>query len=302
MNLGRNIHSLSTIALASGLLLFSSCTKDSDSTPGSANAEQIYSQQITNKDTKRKMQELKEDIPTVAIYNSTMDKYILFNINKMTGEKSFTFASPGFAASFSSPGSSYTFATAPDGTGYIMVNQGGGFGAGGGGTVTAGSTVLVLNYVMCFSADEDALGGDLFDFGGTNVDGFSGAVGISGDFEALTEGNFDENSNPLDYFYGMVFYYIFDDNPSGEYDVIDFFTESEPNVNDYALALLISFQNDGGIYFSSDGTLTFSGSSIDFNGQYFGLTDFFIGFGENEEAGASADFEVVDGWGQINCS
>lgn len=304
MNYKRQIRNVAFLMFGTAALVFTSCSKSSDDATAtkSPNAQQLTSRPITNKEVKMEMNRLRENLPTVAIYNSTMDKYILLDVNKLDGRKSFSFASPGFAASFSSPTNS-AFATSPDGTNYVVVNQGGGFGTGGGGTVTAGNTTLALNYVACFSMGEETLGGDLFDFGGPDADGFSGAIGISGNFEALAEGNFDEDSSPLDYFYGMAFYYILDDNPSGDYDVVDFFTDAgNPSLNDYAFAIVASFQNGGGIYFSSDGTLTFDNASIDFNGHYFALEDFIIGFGDDEGVEDEPNYAVVDGSGQINCN
>lgn len=285
-------------------LVFTSCSKSSDDTTAtkSPTAQQLTTRSITNKEVKKEMNRLRENLPTIAVYNSTMDKYILLDINMTNGQKSFSFASPGFAASFSSPTNS-AFATSSDGTNFVLVNQGSGFGVGGGGTVSAGSTSLALNYVVCFSAGEETLGGDLFDFGGPDVDGFSGAIGISGNFAALEEGNFDEDSSPLEYFYGFAFYYILDDNPSGDYDVVDFFTDAgNPNLNNYAFAIIASFQNGGGIYFSSDGTLTFDNASIDFSGHYFALEDFIFGFGDDGDLDNDPNYAVVDGSGQINCN
>lgn len=304
MNYQKQIRNVAFLMFGTAALVFTSCSKSTDDTTASSSptAQQMTRRPITNKEVKMEMDRLRENLPIVAVYNSTMDKYILLDVNKIDGRKSFSFASPGFAASFSSPSNSYTLATSPDGSNYILVNQGGGFGAGGGGIVTAGNTSLVLNYVTCFSAGEETLGGDLFDFGGPDVDGFSGAIGISGDFEALQNGDFDEDSDPFQYFYGFAFYYILDDNPSGDYNVVDFFTDAgNPDLNNYAFAIIASFQEGGGIYFSSDGTLTFSDSSIDFNGHYFALEDFIFGFGD-EDAPDDPSYNLVDGSGQINCN
>lgn len=300
MNFKRQIRNVAFLAIGTTTLLFTSCTKD-DSQAGASDplkGQEIAKREITNKDVQEEMMRLRENLPTVAIYNTTMDKYILLDVNKH-GQKSFSFASPGFDASFSSPDESITYANI-DGTNYVIANQGGGFGAGGGGTVTAGSTVLVLDYVMCFSAGEETLGGDLFDFGGPDVDGFSGAIGIGGDFEALSEGNFEEDGDPFQYFHGFAFYYILDDNPSGSYEVVDFFDEAgDPNLNDFAFAIVVSFQDGGGIYFSADGELTFANASIDFNGQYAGIEDFIFGF--NDDVDQNGSYSLVEGFGQINC-
>lgn len=300
MNFKKQIRNVAFLAIGTATLLFTSCSKD-DSHTGSADSmkgQEVAKSEITNKEVKEEIRRLRENLPTVAIYNTTMDKYILLDINKQ-GQKSFSFASPGFDASFSSPNESITYANI-DGSNYVIANQGSGFGASGGGTVTAGTSVLVLNYVLCFSAGEETLGGDLFDFGGTGGDGFSGAIGISGDFEALSSGNFDENSDPFQYFYGFAFYYIFDDNPSGSYQVIDFFNEvGETSLNDYAFAIVVAFQDGGGIYFSSDGTLDFADASINFSGHYVGLEGLLLGFGDDVDA--DNNFVEVEGFGQINC-
>lgn len=286
-----------SIALLLGaiLLISVSCVKEQDK-PGSATPiSEGHKTNITDKDDRIKLKNMAQRLPTLAVYNQVHDDYIFLDLNN--AKNGFSFTDPGFSASFTSPDGGGSFATGPDGSEYIIITPGTSSGNGG-GSVGAGSTTLDLNFVFCFSADEESFGFDLFDFEGENtVDGFSGAVGVSGDFEALMNGNIDEEADPFDYFFGMAFYYILDDNPAGSYEVVNFLDETPDS--EIALAVLISFVNNGGLYFSNSGQLDFQDSSVGFDGTYVGIENFILTFSEDFEE--DQDFVQVPGFGYINC-
>ena len=152
---------------------------------------------------------------------------------------------------------------------------------------------------MCFNSGEDSFGG-LFDAGGFT--GFSGAVGIAGDFEALMNGEVDGETDFLEYFHGIVAFYAFDGTASGSYPVVDFFEASEDDAYDTldgkAVAYFWSFAGDGGIFFSKSGSVDFSGNSVEFNGNYWGITGFDLFF-ENEVE--SIEYVEVPGFGALFC-
>lgn len=293
-------HKLINTALTMGavLLLVSSCSKEAETTSG--NPEYFIPNEpkvVTDKETRERINELSENMPTLAVYNHVHGDYIFLDLNNpKTG---FSFTDPGFTGSFTTPDGGGSFVTGPDGTTFIVVSPGTSSGNGG-GTVGAGSATLDLNFVFCFSADEESLGGGLFDFGGSDVDGFSGAVGVSGDFDALMNGEIDENSNPFEYFFGMAAYYVLDDNPSGTYNVLNFFDEEGfEDEDEFAIAILASFGDGGGFYFSSGGQLDFQSSSVGFEGTYLGLENFL--FTGDDEIDLDANYVEVPGYGYINC-
>ena len=281
-------------------LVFAGCSKENDY-PTNSSAQQVKA--ITDKADQELIDETIEKLPSIAVYNENLDKYILLDLSD--AKNGFDFSSANAGISFSGPDGSIQFVEGPDGSYYQVVTPGSS-GGGSGGVVTAGSVTLDVNYVLCFNSGDDAFGVGLFD-AGDGFSGFSGAVGIAGDFEALATMSDSEleESDPFDFFQGFVAYYAFDGTADGSYDVIDFFAadgESEDFLEGNAIAFLFSFQGNGGIFFSSDGAVTFSGNSVSFDGTYFGLTGELFGFDEDPDSGeADADYVEVEGFGSLNC-
>jgi len=285
-------------AMALGLV-FAGCTKEYDNP---TNTEPTNGKAITDKEDQLLIDETIEKLPSIAVYNENLDRYILLDLSD--AKNGFNFSSPSAGISFSSPDGAIQFVEGPDG-GFYQVVTPGSTGGGAGGVVTAGSVALDVNYVLCFNSGEDAFGVGLFE-AGDGFSGFSGAVGIAGDFEALASmGESElEDSDPFDFFQGFVAYYAFDGTADGSYDVIDFF-EADSGSDDFlegnAIAFLFSFQSGGGIFFSSDGAVTFSGNSVSFDGTYFGLTGAIFGFDEDPDSGGDEDYVEVEGFGSLNC-
>lgn len=280
------------------LIIATSCSKD-DSNPARMDANSGSGEMsITDKGTQKKIQHMAGQLPTLAVYNSTMDKFILLDLNRP--KNGFSFANPGGGLGFSGPSGSVEFVGNPDGSYVIVTTPSSSGGGGGGGIVTAGSVTLDINYVICFNSGDEDMDINLFDVGGP-TDGFSGAIGVAGDFEALSSGEIDEDTDPFDFFQGMVFYYVFDGAPSGTYEIIDFFeAESEEDFDNKGYAFLFSFQDDGGIFFAADGELNFTNGSVGFSGTYFGLTDFILNF--DEELEDEPEFVMVEGTGVLQCN
>ncbi|MGB6036314.1 MAG: hypothetical protein WBG42_08595 [Cryomorphaceae bacterium] len=288
---------IGALALA---LVFAGCSKEYDNPSQTSSPDE--GKAITDKEDQAYIDETIDRLPSIAIYNESIDQYILLDLSN--AKSGFDFASPSAGFSFSGPGGGFQFVEGPDGNFYQVVTPGSGGGAGG--TVTAGNVALDVNYVFCFSSGDELGEVDLFDVG-SGFSGFSGAVGIAGDFEALAAmGESDlEDADPFEFFQGFVAYYAFDGTADGSYDIIDFFDaedESEDFLEGKGLAFLISFQDGGGIFFSTDGEIEFSGSSVSFNGTYWGFTDVEIGFGEETDTDEDdSDYVEVEGFGTLTC-
>lgn len=279
------------VVVTAGLLV--SCAKESIDTVVTPSKE------ITDKSVRRKLDEAARNLPKVGIYNKTMEKIIVFDLSNPQA-KSFTFVDPGPGVNFaSSNGGEWVYF--PESGEFVVLSEPGGFGGAGGGTVVAGGTSLNIDIAFCFSASEEAIGGDLF--GGDGFGDVAGVIGIAGDFEALANEEFGEDEDPFDYFEGLAYYFVWTDELANtSYDVIEFFEaeEGDPEENeDLAFAWLVSLQGDGGIYLSADGEISISGASMSFNGEYFGIEG--IGFFEDGE-GEDWEYVEVPGFGTMSCS
>jgi hypothetical protein len=257
---------------------------------------------ITDKAQQEYINETIDRLPSFAIYSENIDKYILLDLSNT--KNGFDFSSPGGSVSFSSPGGTVEFVEGPDGGYYQVVTPGSSGGAGG--VVTAGNVALSVSAVVCFNSGDDAFGVGLFE-AGDGFSGFSGAVGIGGDFSALMDMSEAEleDTDPFDFLTGFVAYYAFDGTADGSYDIIDFLdaeNETEDFLEGNAIAFLFSFQDEGGIFFSSDGEVTFSGNSVGFEGTYLGVTGLIIGFDEGPGSeDEEPEYVEVEGFGTLNC-
>lgn len=267
--------------------IFSSCQKEQVRT-GTTQYDRVVTSQ-----EQRAAEELMEDLPNFAVYNEEENK--LYTFDPKTRD-----------FSFSTPNSDWNFSN-QDGVEYVSNgNQGWviipvfNFGANSGGTIVAGNSVLDVDYTFCFSASEEALGLDLFGYGG-DLTGVSVVVGIAGNFEALMDGDVDEDADFTDFFHGFAAYYVYANEAQGSYDILNWFDNVDEDVDTLAeqgFAYVIDWIGPG-IYFSSDGTLNVSGGSITFNGEYLGITDFALDFEDDEDG---FDFGYVSGFGTLGCN
>lgn len=274
---------------------------------------------LTNKITDQKMKDALVqaalNTPKLGFYNSAMDKVIVLDFSDPHA-KTFSFVDPPSGISIitesdngtviiTSSSSSSDFA---ESGGLVVITE---FSAGfsmGGGTVVAGDLTLDIDFAYCFSAETGVEGGG----GMFGADGFSnvaGAVGISGDFEALMSESFDPEDpdyDPFEFFEGFAYYFVFTDELGNEsYEVIPFEEansegEEEDELEDVAFAWVVGFSgDDGGVYLSADGELSVNGGSIGFDGEYYCIEGlgFFNDEGEDEEPDAS----LVTGYGELGC-
>ncbi len=276
------------------LLFSTSCSKDDTATAQKQSGEV---KALTDKEDQGKVSELVKKSPAISWYNSTMDKIITVDPNSQ--EKSFNFSDPNPGWNFSSYQETY-WVPSENGGGILFLGAGS-FGGNAGGTVVAGNSELDINYTFCFSASEEALGLDLFDIGGEDFTGISGVVGFAGDFEALQTGEFTEDDDILDFFQGIAYYVVYDNEASGNYPILNWFDdldESPDNLQGNGFAWVFAFSEPAGIYFSQSGDLNVSGGSIDFEGTYFGLeiSDFDL------EEFEDFEFVEVEGFGTMGCN
>ena len=282
------------ILFVPALLMVFSCGK-TDYVPGASS----QGKGIKDKHTQAKMQEMAKNLPDLAFYNSTMDKVITISAGQE--KMGFSFSDPVDGWNFGSS-SNITFTQNQNGGSVIFIGSptsGGGGNAGG--TVVAGNTTLDIAYSFCFTVDEEALG---VDFTGldTDLDGVSGVIGISGDFDALLNGDIDEDADVTDYFYGYAMYYVYDDEANGSYDILNWFddvNEDPDDLADHGFSFVFDFQ-EFDIYFSSEGSMNVSGGDMSFNGSYFGLIGFFEALIDGDDP-SDASFQEVEGFGQMGC-
>ena len=245
-----------------------------------------------SQDQKRMIKDMSGRIPTVRIYDEARNRFI--DIDFMN--RDFSFSTPNDGWNFSS--SDDVIWEASEGGGGILFIGAGGFGGNTGGTVVAGNTALDINYTFCFSASDEALGFDLWDTG-ANLDGISGVVGIAGDFEALLNDEVDEDAEFTDYFQGFAAYFVYDNEASGNYEILNWLEDLNgdgDDLSDNGFGFVFGFE-DFSVYFSYDGTLNVSGGSIGFSGHYVGIEDLIFDLGGEEDP----EVEIVPGFGTMGC-
>jgi hypothetical protein len=130
----------------------------------------------------------------------------------------------------------------------------------------------------------------------------SGVIGIAGDFEALANDELGEEPDFEDFFEGFAAYIVYDSQANGSYEVLDWFEDLEggsDDLADHAFSYVLDWSNFG-LYFSSAGTITASGASLNFQGEYLSLLDFVLTLDEEGEEEMEAEF--VEGLGQMGCN
>jgi hypothetical protein len=271
--------------------LFTGCQKEQEFTGLKAPQKKV----TVNADQQRMLQDMAGRVPTLRIYDENDNRFIDIDLKN----RNFSFSEPNDGWNLSS--SDDVVWEPADGGGGILFIGAGAFGANTGGTIVAGSTALNINYTFCFSASEEALGLDLFDTG-ANIDGISGVIGIAGDFEALLNDEVGEDSDFTDYFQGFAAYFVYDNEASGSYDILNWLNDLDGDLDDLdgnGFGYVFGFENFS-LYFSYSGTLNVSGGSIGFNGEYLGfenLDELFFNFEDEEEP----EIDIVPGFGVMGC-
>lgn len=256
-----------------------------------------YANRQTKVDTEdlRTAERIVANLPEIGIVSEDRSTVYKFNLN--TREFSFSDPNPGWNFSNSDEVVFYPY---NDGGGILFIGAGS-IGSNTGGTVVAGETALDVNYTFCFSASDEALGLDLFDLGGDSFDGVSVVLGIAGDFEALADGEVDEDASFEDFFQGFAMYIVYDNEASGSYEILNWLEDLEEDpdqLEGHGFAYVLDFTNLS-IYLSASGDLDVSGGQISFSGEYLGLLDLFLDFTEDE---GEPEFAIVSGFGTMGCN
>ncbi|MDX9750408.1 MAG: hypothetical protein RBT71_04935 [Flavobacteriales bacterium] len=274
--------------LVLGTVLLSGCGKEGAAVTPRA-------EQVVDPAERQRVMDMARKLPAFGVYNRPMDKVIVFR-HDLDGTRSFNFVDPpqGGINFASSDGGQWTWS---ESQGLMVLTEPSG-AFGGGGTVVAGNTALDIQYAVCFSFDEQALGADLFS---TGINDVAGVVGIGGDFEALANGEFSEGDDLFDYFHGFAYYLVYAEQLANtDYEVLNWVEDLDQDPADldgFGFAFVVSFQNDGGIYISRDGDLNVNGGSIGFNGNYYAIE----GVGFFDEGDDDPGVTVVPGFGAMGC-
>lgn len=242
----------------------------------------------------RAAERMREKMPEIGVWDN--DRGLLYKFNLQTRE--FDFSTPNDGWNFSNS-NDVEFVEYPQGGGIVVIPLAS-FGANTGGTVIAGSSALDVNYTFCFSASDEALGLDLFDYGG-DFDGVSLVLGIAGDFDALAEGDVDDDSDFTDFFQGFAMYIVYDDEAQGSYEVLNWLNDLEEDPDylaDHCFSYVLDFTGGGGLYFSSEGTVNVSGGSMTYSGEYLAFENFIFDLDEEEDP----TFGYVSGYGTLGCN
>ncbi len=303
--LKKNIYYLSsTLLIALALVFTTSCTKDEGNPSGSATINK-QSKTVTDKPTKLEMERLAKEMPALAWYNTAMNKIVTFDPKK--NSKSFDFSDPNPGWNFSDA-SETQWVPSENGGGILFIGYGS-FGSNtGSGTVVAGNTALNINSTFCFSASDDALGLDLVDLGNQpNLDGISGVIGISGDFEALANQEIDDNTNIFDYFHGLAYYVVYDNEAHGNYNILNWFdnldSQDMDNLSGKGFSWVYGFSaQEWSIYFSKNGSLNVSGGSMNFDGNYLGISFNFENLMNGDGDFYDFTYEEQSGYGEMGCN
>lgn len=284
----RFFSALAVFGLATLTLTFTSCSKEE------ARRGQTIANAADNNNARSMFEKLINEIPEIGIYDERTDRVLLFN----TGSREFSFSSPNPGWNFSNT----------DGPVFVPASQGGGvliipsfsFGANTGGTVVAGNTALDINYTFCFSASDEALGLDLFDFGG-DFTGVSVVLGIAGNFEALANDDVDDDADFDSFFQGMAMYIVYSNEASGNYSILnwlDNIDEDPDNLGNKGFSWVIDFQ-EFNMYLSASGDLSVSGGEMNFTGEYLGFLELFEDLDGDEN---DISFALVPGFGAMGCN
>ncbi len=278
------------ILLASVVLMLASCTKEERHT-GMPIALQGKAANLSD-EQRRRVEDVSSRIPMLRFYDEQHNRFI--DVNPNTRE--FSFATPNDGWNFSNSDVAWEAAEGGGGILFIPFTS---FGENAGsGNVIAGGSALDIDYAFCFSASDEALGLDLFDFVG-DLTGVSVVLGISGNFEALMNDEIGEDADFTDFFHGFAMYVVYADTAQGSYEVLNWLDdlESEPDdLADQAFSFVIDFVNPG-LYLSSDGNMNVEGGSMYFDGEYLAITDFVFEFEDDYEP----EFSYVSGYGEMGC-
>ena len=282
-------------------LAFTGCSKEEVRTGNAATNLGKNTVTLNSQET-RVIGEAVARLPKLRVYNPNTNKFIDMDFG--TRDYVFADADPGFTFD-DTDGDGFMVYNDYSGN-YIVYNLGGGFaGTGGSGLVIAGDAALNMDYVVCIAAsdmDDSGSSADIFETG-FNWEEFGAVVGISGDINGLMEADTEsEDFDPFSFFNGYAVYYVLSDELTGNHDIFDWFAyaDGDTSAEDFAFAMVLDF-SDLTLYFANSGNLNVSGGSMNFNGTYLMMSNFFDAFLEGED-NEDPSFDEVPGYGQMGCN
>lgn len=262
-----------------------SCQKETE-------RDNASSTQESSEAIKENVQAIKARFPKLEILKDGKNLRFVDNngISYVNSGEGFSFSGnqgPTFAS-----GGSITFKESANGSTVYLDLEKALSGGGSGGTVQAGSTTLTINEALCFADGEDDLGilGGDFEFNNVSI-----IYGISGDFEAMSNATSDEEV--FDKINGIAIYYVISKNVEGTFNVIDLEAFNDPDVSEGVGFAIVADFKDGNVYFSKSGTLSVSGGSMTFSGEYYSFNGNIVD-GEIDDA----NYSVVSGIGTMGCN
>ncbi len=309
MKVTKTIIKSAVTGIAVAALIFStSCSKDESSQGPSATPEP--EKLITNQRVIAEIDNKVQEIPAIAWYNSTMDKVIICDPKDQS--KYFNFVDPA-EINFLPPveatramllifgdendpnyRSYYKFSTRN------VPNMG-----NSGSTVVVGNKLLNIGNTTFFTAEEESED-DLFHIGGFNTPTTSEAkvaIGIDGDMDALTTGNFQNEAEIFQYFHGLVFCMVYTNAILGNYAMLDWFNylyESSAYLNNMAFVWIYAFTAQSwSIFFSQGGILNTVNGGLNFNGMFYGASVDNEALNESGSGSNVQYMEKIYGFGEL---
>ena len=274
-----------------GLTLFSCSKNDKEVAPAS--------KQLTEEEQRDAVKELLSRMPSFQLQTQDGKTY---RFDK-TENGGFSFSNPPSQTGYNYVESTgtYTFVENPNGGTFVVAASGFGENSSSGGVITAGSNSYNMDYTFCLTADDQALGFNLF--GDNFPDGVSMVIGISGNLKKIMEnesGEFGEKDFE-DLFNAFGMYVVYAKKASGSYPIVNWLEDmdqDESKLRNKGFAALVDFKN-GKVFFSKEGKLSVSGGSVNFSGKYLEATVEFSKLGDGDE-----DIKVkeVVGSGAMGCN
>lgn len=302
-----------TASVLAALFITAGCAKD-DVNDGPANSQE---KQISNPRLITQIDQQVQDIPKIVWYNTTMEKYIVLDPKSPNMKAEFVDANEVGSGSHSGGtlglnGAAFVLlsdAHDPDYNSYLHFASRGEIGyplssfqsisgRNSIGTLVAGETTMDLNSVAQISNGEqpsEEVEG-LFGLGGIqtpNTGGATTTVAFSGDMEALTTNNFENEVDIFQFINGLAFIVVFNAVVNGTFPILNWFNYinmSSSYLHGNAFIWIYSFTVlSWSIYFSQKGLLKSTNNGLEFNGALYEAT---VDSEQNQDSGDENEAEI----------
>mgnify|MGYP000855136916 CR=1 FL=1 len=274
-----------------GLSIFSCSKNDNEVAP--------TNRQLTEEEQQDAVKELLRRMPSFQLQTQDGKTYRF----EKTENGGFTFSNPPSQTGYNYVEStgSYTFVENSNGGTFVVAASGFGENSSSGGVIAAGNNSYNMDYTFCLTADDQALGFNLF--GDDFPDGVSMVIGISGNLKKIMDnesGEFGEKDFE-DLFNAFGIYVVYAKKASGSYPIVNWLEDmdqEESQLKNKGFAALVDFKN-GKMFFSKEGKLSVSGGSINFSGKYLEISGSLF---ESDDDIENLKFKEVVGSGAMGCN